>query len=75
LLQPLHLFALQWDSGNTWATMQPTARGQFNWTVMDRDAAQARKRNQKILFTLGQSPQWCAAVYLDIQRAEWPGSA
>jgi hypothetical protein len=49
---------LQWDSGVVWATIQPTARGQFNWSVMDRDAGQARKRGQKVLFTLGQSPSW-----------------
>jgi hypothetical protein len=33
----IFICCLQWDSGNTWATMQPTARGQFDWTVMDRD--------------------------------------
>lgn len=50
-----------WDSGNTWASIQPAGRSQFDWSAMDKDAAQARIKGQKILFTLGQSPTWASS--------------
>ena len=50
-----------WDSGITWATIQPS-RGVFNWVQMDADVAKARARNQVVLFTLGQTPRWASSA-------------
>jgi hypothetical protein len=41
--------------------LQPTGRGLFNWTGLDADIAKAQQRGQKVLFTLGSTPQWASS--------------
>jgi len=48
-----------WDSGVIWPKVEP-ARGLYNWTVMDKDVANARRHSAQFLFTLGLTPQWAA---------------
>jgi hypothetical protein len=49
-----------WDSGITWATIQPS-RGVFDWSWMDAEVAKARLKTQVVVFTLGQTPRWASS--------------
>jgi hypothetical protein len=49
-----------WDSGIVWATIEPK-KGQFDWTRLDKDVAEAGKRGVQILLTLGFTPQWASS--------------
>ena len=48
-----------WDSGTTWAVLEPKP-GQWQWDQLDRWMA-ARQRGQAVLLTLGQSPTWASS--------------
>lgn len=50
-----------WDSEIRWTSIQPIDANSFNFVQMDRAAAQARARGQKVLFTLGQTPSWASS--------------
>ncbi len=49
-----------WDSGVVWASIEPK-KGEFNWTWLDKDVAEAKKHSVQILLTLGFTPQWASS--------------
>ncbi len=48
-----------WDSGTQWANIEPD-RGEFDWTVLDREVAGAQNAGLPVLFTLGGTPRWAS---------------
>ncbi len=65
-----------WDSETRWSRIQP-ARGQFDWTILDRLVEGARGSNLPVLFVLGGTPGWAApggkrSVYPDGARSAPP---
>lgn len=48
-----------WDSATRWSLVEP-AKGQFDWTVLDRLIGSARRAGLPILYTFGGTPQWAA---------------
>eukprot|EP00775_Hariotina_reticulata_P004921 gene4921-5164_t len=61
-----------WDSGIIWATIQPNARNTFDWTNMDKCFQQVKAKNQRIMFTLGQTPTW-ASSQPEVENVYGPG--
>lgn len=65
-----------WDSETRWANIQP-ARGEFDWSVLDRLVSGARDAGLPVLFVFGGTPAWAnptapAAPYPDGSRAAPP---
>jgi hypothetical protein len=65
-----------WDSGTTWALLEP-ARGQFRWATLDRLVAGAARAGRPVLFTIGATPGWASpggppTPYPDGSRATPP---
>jgi hypothetical protein len=65
-----------WDSGTTWASIEPR-RGEHAWATLDRLVDAAARARRPVLFTLGGTPAWAAAagvrsVYEDGSRASPP---
>jgi hypothetical protein len=49
-----------WDNGTAWSQIE-TAKGQYNWALVDRAVANAEKQGVKdILMVLGSTPTWNA---------------
>ncbi len=48
-----------WDAKVMWRDLEP-AKGEWNFTLLDRYVDEAQRRGVKVLLTLGQSPQWAA---------------
>lgn len=48
-----------WDSGTQWVNLEP-ARGEFAWTVLDREVAGADAAGLPVLFTFGGTPGWAS---------------
>jgi hypothetical protein len=49
-----------WDNGTAWSQIE-TARGRYNWELLDRAVANAEKQKVKdILLVLGSTPTWNA---------------
>jgi hypothetical protein len=47
-----------WDSdGTSWSQLNP-ARGQFNWSSLDRWLAVARQNDVDVVYTFGRVPGW-----------------
>lgn len=46
-----------WDSGTRWSQIQ-ARRGEFDWSVLDRQVAAARDADLPVLFVLGGTPRW-----------------
>lgn len=49
-----------WDSGVTWAALEP-AKGQFVWTTLDAEVAAARQAGAQVTLTLGLTPTWASS--------------
>ena len=49
-----------WDSYTTWRDVQPWP-DHFDFARLDRRMALARSRGQRVLLTLGSTPQWASA--------------
>jgi polysaccharide biosynthesis protein PslG len=49
-----------WDDGSTWARLEPSP-GQWNFTDLDRQVAQARSEGAEVLYVLGQTPTWASS--------------
>ncbi|RKS75612.1 glycosyl hydrolase family 39 [Motilibacter peucedani] len=49
-----------WDTGTTWADVQPTPTT-WNWTRLDAAVAQAVRNHQKPMIVLGQTPAWASS--------------
>lgn len=49
-----------WDCGTQWAELE-TAKGRWNWTLMDTLVHQARLHGQQIVYAMGQTPRWASA--------------
>ncbi|HEY6798438.1 MAG TPA: helix-turn-helix domain-containing protein [Kineosporiaceae bacterium] len=65
-----------WDSGTTWALLEPS-RGHFQWSTLDRLVDGARRKGLPVLFTLGGTPGWASpdgppTPYRDGSRATPP---
>ncbi|ANZ41752.1 hypothetical protein BBK82_43235 [Lentzea guizhouensis] len=65
-----------WDSGTRWARLQPR-RDTYDWTVLDRLVAGARKAGLPATLVLGGTPAWAApagpkAPYGDGSRSAPP---
>ncbi|GAB6897141.1 helix-turn-helix domain-containing protein [Kineosporia succinea] len=65
-----------WDSGSTWAKIEPR-RGTFDWSTPDRLVAGAQRAGLPVLFTFGATPSWASprgprAPYDDGSRASAP---
>ena len=49
-----------WDNGTAWSQIE-TAKGKYNWALLDRSVANAEKHGIKqILLVLGSTPSWNA---------------
>jgi hypothetical protein len=62
-----------WDTSTTWSQLEPQ-KGQWDFAILDRFVALAEQRNQKVLLTLGQSPEW-ATKNLNVNNYYGIGSA
>ncbi len=65
-----------WDSDTRWAQIQPQ-RGEFDWSVLDRQVAGANRAGLPVLFVLGGTPEWASptgptAPYPDGSRSAPP---
>lgn len=49
-----------WDSGVSWAELQPS-RGPIRWRLLDEAIAFAEKQGREVLYVLGPVPQWASA--------------
>lgn len=49
-----------WDSGVSWAELQPT-RGPIRWKLLDEAIAFAEKQGREVLYVMGPVPQWASA--------------
>ena len=49
-----------WDSGVSWAELQPT-RGPIRWKLLDEAVAFAERQGREVLYVLGPVPQWASA--------------
>jgi hypothetical protein len=48
-----------WDSGITWASVQPSP-GRFDWSTADTRVDAARGHGAQVLYVLGPTPQWAS---------------
>lgn len=63
-----------WDTGTTWADIQPTPTT-WNWTRLDAAVAAAKANGMKPLIVLGQTPTWASSQpTLDTGHGFVPGS-
>ncbi|MEU4690886.1 helix-turn-helix domain-containing protein [Actinoplanes sp. NPDC023714] len=65
-----------WDGGTRWAEIQ-RARGEYDWTVLDRLVGGAERAGLPVLFVFGGTPAWASpsgalSVYPDGTRAAPP---
>jgi len=49
-----------WDSGVSWADLQPS-RGPIRWKLLDEAIAFAERQGREVLLVLGPVPQWASA--------------
>jgi hypothetical protein len=49
-----------WDSGVTWAAIEPTS-GSFNWTALDAEVSAAQAAGMEVTLTLGMTPTWASS--------------
>jgi hypothetical protein len=49
-----------WDSGVTWAALEP-AQGSFVWSTLDAEVAAAQAQGAAITLTLGMTPAWASS--------------
>ncbi len=63
-----------WDTGTTWADVQPTATT-WNWTRLDAAVTGARARGADPLIVLGVTPQWASLHPDQVAPNGLPGSA
>jgi len=49
-----------WDDGSTWARLEPSP-GQWRFTNLDKQVAQARSEGAEVLYVLGQTPTWASS--------------
>jgi hypothetical protein len=49
-----------WDSGVTWAALEPAA-GSYNWTTLDAEVATAEAQGAQVMLTLGMTPAWASS--------------
>jgi len=49
-----------WDSGVSWAALEPAA-GTFNWSTLDGEVAAAEQAGVQVTLTLGLTPTWASA--------------
>ena len=49
-----------WDSGVTWAALEPV-KGRFVWTTLDAEVAAAGQAGAQVTLTLGLSPTWASS--------------
>ncbi|WP_112265403.1 helix-turn-helix domain-containing protein [Lentzea terrae] len=48
-----------WDSGTRWSEIE-RRRGEFDWSVLDRQVAGAERAGLPVLFVFGATPRWAA---------------
>jgi hypothetical protein len=65
-----------WDSATRWSLLQP-ARGEYNWSTLDRHVDGAQRAGLPVLFVIGGTPRWASpggavSVYDDGARATPP---
>jgi len=51
-----------WDAGVTWADLQPTADGGYNWTRLDQIVSDAHRNKTEVTLVLARTPAWAAAT-------------
>jgi hypothetical protein len=66
-----------WDSGTSWASLEPERGGPPDWTVLDRHIDGARRAGLPVLFVFGRTPGWASpggpkAPYTGDSRASPP---
>jgi hypothetical protein len=49
-----------WDSGVTWAALEPTS-GSFNWTALDAEVSASQAAGVELTLTLGMTPTWASS--------------
>jgi hypothetical protein len=49
-----------WDSGVTWAALEP-ASGTFNWSTLDAEVSAAQASGVEVTLTLGMTPAWASS--------------
>ncbi len=50
-----------WDSGVTWAALEP-AQGSFAWQTLDAEVAAADEAGAQVTLTLGMTPTWASSA-------------
>ncbi len=61
-----------WDSGVTWAALEP-APGVFDWATLDAEVAAAENSGAALTLTLGMTPSW-ASFAPSLPSAYGPGA-
>ncbi|RZS91552.1 putative glycosyl hydrolase [Motilibacter rhizosphaerae] len=64
-----------WDTGTTWADLQPTGPTSWNWKPLDDAINHARRARLKPLVVFGQAPQWAGTNASQVAPGYGPGSA
>ncbi len=61
-LQPTILIGTRrlWDSGVTWAAVEPSP-GSFNWSTLDAEVSAAQASGAEVTLTLGMTPAWASS--------------
>ncbi len=49
-----------WDSGVTWAALEP-ASGSYDWATLDEEVATAEQQGAQVMLTLGMTPAWASS--------------
>jgi hypothetical protein len=49
-----------WDSGVTWAALEPNP-GSFQWQTLDAEVEAAEQQGQQVVLTLGMTPAWASS--------------
>jgi hypothetical protein len=49
-----------WDSGVTWAALEPNP-GIFQWQTLDAEVNAAEQQGQQVVLTLGMTPAWASS--------------
>jgi len=62
-----------WDAGVSWPQVE-TARGVYDFSLLDQYVALAEQHNVKIIYCLGNTPQWTSTDPNHVGTQELPGA-
>jgi len=62
-----------WDAGVSWPQVE-TARGSYDFTLLDQYIALAQQHNVKVIYVLGNTPQWTSTDPNHVATQGLPGA-